>query len=129
MLAVLHPWHNGTLGGGVGLQLIGHQHPRRAALLFQQFAEQALGRLGIAPAPHQHIEHEAIAVDGPPEIPLLARDGQDHFIAVPFVAASGSAPAQLVTEMKTRIKLSPPTSFPYQESLAVLAARAVKLPP
>ncbi len=31
--------------------------------------------------------------------------------------------------MKTRIKASLPTSFPYQESLAVLAARNVKLPP
>ena len=37
--------------------------------------------------------------------------------------------AARVTEMKTRIKLSLPTSFPYQESLAMLAARTVKLPP
>ena len=37
--------------------------------------------------------------------------------------------AARVTEMKTRIKVSLPTSFPYQESLAMLAARTVKLPP
>ena len=37
--------------------------------------------------------------------------------------------AARVIEMKTRIKLSLPTSFPYQESLAMLAARTVKLPP
>ena len=37
--------------------------------------------------------------------------------------------AARVTEMKTRIKLSLPTSFPYQESLAMLATRTVKLPP
>lgn len=37
--------------------------------------------------------------------------------------------AARVTEMKTRIKLSLPTSFPYQESLAMLAARTAKLPP
>ena len=37
--------------------------------------------------------------------------------------------AARVTEMKTRIKLSLPTSFPYQESLAMLAAHTVKLPP
>jgi hypothetical protein len=37
--------------------------------------------------------------------------------------------AARVTEMRTRIKLSLPTSFPYQESLAMLAARAAKLPP
>ncbi|WP_174436666.1 hypothetical protein [Azospirillum brasilense] len=37
--------------------------------------------------------------------------------------------AARVTEMNTRIKVSLPTSFPYQESLAVLAAQTVKLPP
>ncbi|NUB27015.1 IS1380 family transposase [Azospirillum brasilense] len=37
--------------------------------------------------------------------------------------------AARVTEMKTRIKLSLPTRFPYQESLTMLAARTVKLPP
>ena len=37
--------------------------------------------------------------------------------------------AARVTEMVTRIKVSLPTSFPYQESLAMLAARATKLPP
>ncbi|CCD03864.1 protein of unknown function (plasmid) [Azospirillum baldaniorum] len=37
--------------------------------------------------------------------------------------------AARVTEMKTRIKLSLPTSFPYQESLTMLAARTVKPPP
>jgi len=37
--------------------------------------------------------------------------------------------AARVTEMVTRIKVSLPSSFPYQESLAVLAARTVKLPP
>lgn len=37
--------------------------------------------------------------------------------------------AARVAEINTRIMLSLPTSFPYQESLAVLAARTVKLPP
>lgn len=37
--------------------------------------------------------------------------------------------AARVTEMVTRIKVALPSSFPYQESLAVLAARTVKLPP
>lgn len=31
-------------------------------------------------------------------------------------------------EVKPRIKLALPTSFPHQESLAMLAARTVKLP-
>ena len=34
-----------------------------------------------------------------------------------------------VTEMVTRIKVALPTGYPYQESLALLAGRAAKLPP
>ena len=34
-----------------------------------------------------------------------------------------------VTEMVTRIKVALPSAYPYRESLALLAARAIKLPP
>lgn len=37
--------------------------------------------------------------------------------------------AARITEMVTRIKVSLPTGFPYRDSLAMLAARAIKLPP
>jgi hypothetical protein len=37
--------------------------------------------------------------------------------------------AARVTEMVTRIKVALPSSYPYQESLALLAARTAKLPP
>lgn len=37
--------------------------------------------------------------------------------------------AARVTEMVTRIKVALPSSYPYQEGLALLAARTVKLPP
>jgi hypothetical protein len=37
--------------------------------------------------------------------------------------------AARVTEMVTRIKVSLPSSYPYKDSLALLASRAAKLPP
>ncbi|CCG42435.1 transposase (fragment) [Magnetospirillum molischianum DSM 120] len=37
--------------------------------------------------------------------------------------------AARVTEMVTRIKVALPSSYPHQESLALLAARTAKLPP
>jgi hypothetical protein len=37
--------------------------------------------------------------------------------------------AARVTEMVTRIKVALPSAYPYRESLALLAARAIKLPP
>jgi hypothetical protein len=37
--------------------------------------------------------------------------------------------AARVTEMATRIKVALPSSYPYQDSLALLSARATRLPP
>ncbi|MFO1040051.1 MAG: IS1380 family transposase [Geminicoccaceae bacterium] len=37
--------------------------------------------------------------------------------------------AARVTELATRIKVALPSTYPYQDSLALLAARAIKLPP
>ena len=37
--------------------------------------------------------------------------------------------AARVTEMKTRIKVALPTCYPHQQSWALLAGRAIKLPP
>ena len=34
-----------------------------------------------------------------------------------------------VTELVTRIKVALPSSYPHQDSLALLSARAAKLPP
>jgi hypothetical protein len=65
--AVLGAGHQFFLRRGLARQLIGDQHPRRLALLPQQLAQQALGRLLVASAPHQHVEHDAILVDRPPQ--------------------------------------------------------------
>ena len=46
-------------------------HPWRPSLLRQQLAQQTLGRLPVAPALDEHVEHEAILIDGPPQ-PMLA---------------------------------------------------------
>jgi len=37
--------------------------------------------------------------------------------------------AARITEMVTRIKVALPSCYPYQSSWALLAARAIKLPP
>lgn len=52
------------------------------------------------------------------------RDAQFDTIRLALIKVAGR-----VTEMVTRIKVSLPTGFVYRDSLAMLAARAVKLPP
>jgi Transposase DDE domain group 1 len=52
------------------------------------------------------------------------RDAQVDTIRVALIKVAGR-----VTELATRIKVALPSCYPYQDSLALLSARAAKLPP
>jgi hypothetical protein len=78
VLAMLDARHDLLLRRAVGAQLVGHHDARRPALLLQELAQQPLGRLLVAPALDQGIEHEAVLVDRAPQVVLLARDRHDH---------------------------------------------------
>jgi Transposase DDE domain group 1 len=52
------------------------------------------------------------------------RDAQFDTIRLALIKLAGR-----VTELATRIKVALPSAYPYRESLALLAARAAKLPP
>jgi hypothetical protein len=50
----------------------------------EQLPEEALGRLGVASALDQDVEHGAVLVDRPPEIVQLAADAEEDLIQVPL---------------------------------------------
>jgi hypothetical protein len=84
VLAVLDARQDIALGGGIAFQLVGDQHTRDSSLLLQQFAQQALGRLLIAPALDENVKDKPLLVNGAPEPMLCAGDGDDDLIKVPF---------------------------------------------
>ena len=51
--------------------------------------QQALGRLLVTSALHQHVEHDAVLIDGAPQPVLLAGDGDHGFIEVPLITGRG----------------------------------------
>ena len=61
---------------GVRAQLVGDQQSRSEALLLQQFAQQPLGRLLVASALDQNIEHDPGLVHGAPQPVLHTGDVQ-----------------------------------------------------
>jgi hypothetical protein len=87
--AVLDPGHQLLLRRAVTGELIRDHDARRPHLLLQQLAQQALGRVLVASAPHQHIEHDAVLVDRPPQPVPLAGDGDPDLIEVSLVAGTG----------------------------------------
>src|SRR4051794_9381474 len=98
VLAVLDAGHDRPLGGTVAAQLVGYQHTRRSPLLRHELAEQAFGGFLVAPALDQDIENEALLIDRAPEPVLLAGDGNDDLIQMPFVAAARGASTEAVGE-------------------------------
>jgi hypothetical protein len=97
VLAVLDARHDLLLRRPVRFQLVGDHHAGRPALPLQQLAQQALGRLLVATTLNQHVEHDAVLVDGAPEIMLLTGDLEDDFIEMPFVARPGKPPPDRVS--------------------------------
>src|ERR1700677_5005264 len=74
----------------------------------QQPLEEALRGVAIAPRLNENVEHDAILIDGPPEIVLHALDPDENFIHVPLVPWPWSAASQAVGE--TRAELLAPAS-------------------
>src|SRR3954453_15668636 len=102
--AVLDPGHQFLLGGRIARQLVRDHDTRRPALLLQQRAQEALGGPLVAPALHQHVEHEAVLVDGPPQPVLRAGDPDLALVQVPLVARSRQPAADPVREVLAELE-------------------------
>src|SRR5215207_4760045 len=82
---MLDTGHDLSFCGSVACEFVGDHHPRRDALLLEQLSQQAFGRLCIAAALNQDVEHGSVLVDGPPQPMLLAGNADHDLIKVPLV--------------------------------------------
>ena len=80
-----------ALSDAVAPQLVGHDHPWHVLQALQQPSEEALGGIGISPFLNKDIKHNAVLVDGAPEVVLSALDPDEYLIEVPFVPWPRSA--------------------------------------
>jgi hypothetical protein len=91
-----------ALSDAVAPQLVGHDHPRHVLQAFQQTSEEALGGVGISPVLNKDVEHNAVLVDGTPEVLLNALDPDEHLVEVPLVprpwAAAANATGKALAE-------------------------------
>ncbi len=98
-----------TLSDVIAPQLVGHDHPRYILQTLQKPLEEALRGVGIAPGLNEDVEHDAILIDGTPEIVLHASDSDEDLVQVPLVPWPGPAAAQAVSE--TRAEFLAPASY------------------
>jgi hypothetical protein len=71
--------------------------------------EEALRGVGIAPGLNEDVEHNAILIDGAPEVMPHALDSDEDFVHVPLVPWPRPAAAQAVGE--TRTEFLAPASY------------------
>ena len=77
VLAMLNAGHDLPLCRAVAGKLVGDHHTRRPHLPLQQLAQQPLGRLLVAAALDQDVEHNADLVHGSPK-PMLYPGNFEH---------------------------------------------------
>jgi hypothetical protein len=91
-------------GSAVGAQLVGRHPGRREALFAEQLAHQLDGRRPVATTLDQDLEDLALVIDGTTQIHLLARDPDDHFVEMPAIARSRTAPSQSASDRRSEFE-------------------------
>ena len=98
-----------ALSDTVAPQLVSHDHPWHVLQACKQPSEEALGGIGVSPFLNKDIEHNAVLIDGTPQIMLHSLDPDEHLIDVPLVPGSWSAAAKAFCEGLAKL-LAPPTN-------------------
>src|ERR1700724_3726311 len=78
----------------VGAQLVSRHLLRREALLAEQLAHKLDGCALAPSALNQDLEDLALMIDRAPQIHMLAGDADDHFVEMPAITWSRTAPPQ-----------------------------------
>ena len=91
-------------GSAVRAQLVGRHSRRREALLSEQVAHELDGRRPVSTTLDQDLQDLAFLVDGTPQIHVLACDADDHFVEMPAIAGSRTAPPQTPSDRRSKFE-------------------------
>jgi hypothetical protein len=69
-----------------------------------QLAHRLDGRRPVATTLDQDLENLALVVDGTPQIHVLARDPDDHFVEMPAITRSRTAPLQSPGDRRSELE-------------------------
>lgn len=89
-------------GGAIRTELVGDHDAGSAPLFANELAQKPFGRAFVTAALDQGVENKAFLIDGAPKPMLLAVDGDDDLVEMPFVAKSRRAAANFVDEVSTK---------------------------
>jgi hypothetical protein len=91
-------------GSAVGAQLVSRHLFRREALLAEQLAHELDGCALVPSALNQDLEDLALMIDRAPQIHMLAGDPDDHFVEMPAITWSRTAPPQSPSDRRSEFE-------------------------
>ena len=91
-------------GSAVGAQLVSRHLFRREALLAEQLAHQPDGCALVPSALNQDLEDLALMIDRAPQIHMPAGDAGDHFVEMPAITRSRTAPPQSPSDRRSEFE-------------------------
>jgi hypothetical protein len=103
----------------VTFQLVGDEDARRVLQALQETLEEALRRPGIAACLDQDIKHDAVLINGAPEIMQIALDPNEYLVQVPLVTRLGSAPTKAIREAHAKLHAPAPDALVGDEHTAL----------
>src|SRR5215471_15860895 len=95
-LTMVDTWQNLPLRRAVALELIGDDDAWHVLQPLEQLAKKLLGRLLVAAALHQDIQHVVVLIDGAPQVMAFTIDCEKYLIQVPLIPWLGASVPQLV---------------------------------
>jgi len=90
---MLHTGQNLPFGRGITGQFVRDDHARHVFQTLKQLAEEAFGRLLVAPALHQDVEYISVLIHRSPEVVPLAVDGEKDLVQMPLVTTARATTA------------------------------------
>jgi len=105
---MLNLWKQLALSHTVASQFIGHDHARHILKAFKQSSEESFGRSGMPSWLNEDVEHDAVLINGAPQIVLHPSNPDEHLVHVPLVPRPWPAPPHAVREGLAKL-LAPPT--------------------
>jgi hypothetical protein len=111
MLSMSNAGHHDPFPRSVAPELVRNNDARFAASGSQQLAEEAHGCEAIALGLDQNIEHDAVLINGSPQIMRYAIDLEEDFVEMPLVAGPGTPSPQAISELAAELIAPAPDRF------------------
>jgi hypothetical protein len=103
--------HHVAVGRAIAFELIGHETPRRLALLLEESSKEASCGLCVPPSLHEDIEDLTILIYGSIQIAKLSADANKDFVDEPLIAARTGSFAQPIGVGWTEANAPAPDGF------------------